>query len=180
MLGVTRWIVYINGGGWCYDYSDCAARANTLLGSSKFWPKTQRSWGFTSDNNATNPYFASWNAIIMIYCDGGSFTGNADSPYQVGNQTLWFRGARILRETFDDLLNKYGMDSATDVMLTGCVCNFRRCETCVPKRRGFLFRCSAGGLSTFLHADRVQSWLSPVSILSNLFLCHLCSRHDWI
>lgn len=76
----------------------------------------------------------------LIYCDGSSFTGNVDAPIKVGNQTIFYRGHRILKETLDDLLNNFGMLNATDVLMTGC---------------------SAGGLTTFLHADRIQSWLNP-------------------
>ena len=35
--GSTRWTVYMQGGGWCYDEASCADRAQTRLGSSKFW-----------------------------------------------------------------------------------------------------------------------------------------------
>lgn len=69
---MQKYIIYVNGGGWCYDYKECAARALTSLGSSKFWPKTQGVWGFMSDDNATNPYFASWNGafcLIFRLCD---------------------------------------------------------------------------------------------------------------
>lgn len=30
----------LHGGGWCYDEADCAARAQTQLGSSKQWNLT--------------------------------------------------------------------------------------------------------------------------------------------
>lgn len=56
----------------------------------------------------------------------------------VGNQTIYFRGRRILETIFDELATTANLGAATEFILSGC---------------------SAGGLSTFLHADRVQSWL---------------------
>ena len=38
--GSSKWTVSIEGGGWCYDENSCLARANTSLGSSRFWPPT--------------------------------------------------------------------------------------------------------------------------------------------
>ena len=35
--GSTRWTVWMQGGGWCYNEAECADRAQSRLGSSKFW-----------------------------------------------------------------------------------------------------------------------------------------------
>ena len=71
---------------------------------------------------------------------GASFSGNRAEPYHYPktNQTLYFRGARILDAILDTLLEDHGLDKATDVLLAGG---------------------SAGGLSTFLHADHVGAYL---------------------
>ena len=30
----TKWIIFIQGGGWCYDERECLGRSKTNLGSS--------------------------------------------------------------------------------------------------------------------------------------------------
>merc|ERR1712232_1375046 len=37
--GSTKWTIYIQGGGWCYDEKDCYKRSQTNLGSSKYFPE---------------------------------------------------------------------------------------------------------------------------------------------
>jgi hypothetical protein len=38
--GNERWVVFHQGGGWCYSDENCAARANMNLGSSNSWGQT--------------------------------------------------------------------------------------------------------------------------------------------
>ena len=52
----------------------------------------------------------------------------------VGNRTIWYRGRRLLDAMLANLLNVQGMRGATDLLYAGC---------------------SAGGLTTYLHADYV-------------------------
>ncbi len=34
----NKWVLFIQGGGWCYSVSECYGRSQTDLGSSKSWP----------------------------------------------------------------------------------------------------------------------------------------------
>lgn len=63
-----------------------------------------------------------WNHVHVNYVDGGSFSGNRSAPVfdATTNQTLFFRGKRILRAVMLDLLSNRGMHSATEVVLSGC------------------------------------------------------------
>jgi acetyl esterase/lipase len=36
--GSDKWLVYFEGGGWCYNLTQCAYRAQTDLGSSSKYP----------------------------------------------------------------------------------------------------------------------------------------------
>lgn len=58
----------------------------------------------------------------MQYCDGMSFSGRNDSVLTVDTDTgptnLYFRGSYILEEIFDILISSYGLDSATDVVVS--------------------------------------------------------------
>ncbi len=141
----TRWVIFLQGGGWCYSLAECVGRAGTDLGSSDKWPpsmKDDEAPGlFDSDPNV-NPFWA-FNKVYVMYCDGASFSGNADGGVQVGSTKLHFRGKAILRSVIATLLAQGGLASATEVLLSGC---------------------SAGGLSTYLHADAVGAMLPPTVV----------------
>jgi hypothetical protein len=111
---------------------------------------------------AVNPDFAFFNRVVLYYCDGASFSGDKDEPYVYPktNQTLYFRGARVLDALLDALIQDHGLNQATDVLLSGG---------------------SAGGLSTYLHADYVGGYLkakgAPLNTykaapVSGFFLMH--------
>jgi len=92
----------------------------------------------SNDSNVNQ--FWDWSMVYINYCDGGSFAGNRSEPVvsPAGN-TLYFRGARIIRAVFDDLVTNQGLGvSKGTLLLTGT---------------------SAGGLATYLHADREATWV---------------------
>lgn len=68
----------------------------------------------------------------MKYCDGGSLAGDSKVTYM--NRTLYFHGKRNRDSLIRTLLTKYGMSSATDVLISGC---------------------SAGALGVFLGIDQI-------------------------
>lgn len=74
--GEDKWILHLEGGGWCGDEADCLSRSKTALGSSINWPLTAEFHGFLSDNVTVNPDFYNWNMVYLMYCDGSSFSGN--------------------------------------------------------------------------------------------------------
>ena len=91
------------------------------------------------NNNASNP-FGSWTAIFVEYCDGTSYTSDRAQPVTVGKDKIYYRGWRILNALIDDWLTQ-GMDNAGAVILSGT---------------------SAGGLTTYQHAEYIKSRL-PVT-----------------
>lgn len=141
----NRWKWHIQGGGWCTSASDCLARAKTARGSSTTWPQwlSETPDGFYGlmDANATtvNP-FGDWSFMWLTYCDGASATSNRAEPLVVNGTPLYFRGAAILDAIIYELERLYGFTSnATEVIVSGT---------------------SAGGLSTYLHADYVKAQLT--------------------
>ena len=89
---------------------------------------------------------ANWSKASVVYCDGASFSGNADAPVVAAgtgvptaevNRTLYFRGRRNLDAVIDDLKSK-GMDKANMAVLGGC---------------------SAGGLGALVQCDHFASQL---------------------
>ena len=78
-LGTTepnKWIIHLEGGGWCYNEDDCVERSKTELGSSNYWPETYTFSGLLSDDCTINPHFCGWSMVYVGYCDGASFAGN--------------------------------------------------------------------------------------------------------
>ena len=166
--GASRWFVHLQGGGWCSSLADCAARAGSDLGSSAAYPEAVSSTGgYYSKDFRLNPLMADWNHVLVRYCDGTSWTGDAGEPVEVPPaaakaaaallaggrgplpgggaapavpKKLHFRGLALMRATLADLLGRQGMAEATEVVLSGC---------------------SAGGLAVLHHLDRwreVRCW----------------------
>lgn len=163
------------GGGWCNSDSNCLSRSKTALGSSKGYAAAiSQESGYFSDDPTINPMMWNWTKVYLPYCeccsghsiylhafffvaiillyahtppslmhtprplpttlhlpgDGGSQTGDLTAPVSVGSETIYYRGKRILNAMIPALKTR-GLASATDLVISGC---------------------SAGGLSTFLHA----------------------------
>jgi len=83
------------------------------------------------------------NCLYMPYGDGASFSGYRPKPWPVGStgESLIFRGIKNLDATIEAAL-ELGLKHATEFVLTGG---------------------SAGGLSTFLHLDRVAARIKVVN-----------------
>jgi len=137
--GATSWVIFFEGGGWCYDEVDCWGRSKTDLGSSKGWPKDMvLGGGILSGNCGLNPTFCNFNRVFLPYCDGNSFAGNRRDPLIVKGDKIYFRGKQILDGVMEGLYSRFGLSKATEVLLSGC---------------------SAGGLATYLHANAVGDYL---------------------
>jgi len=141
--GARKWYIHHEGGGWCSSYADCYARSLTDLGSSAKFPKTiNLDGGYFSSDPTINPQMYNWNMVYLMYCDGGSFSGNNQTVYNYQGHPLHFRGFRLLQAFHADLFTNRGLRTATDAVISGC---------------------SAGGLATFLHVDWWKENLSPTT-----------------
>lgn len=123
-----QWTIGIQGGGWCYNETECLERAATALGSSSTWPAEAA--GMACNPSASETY------VQLYYCDGASFTGYREAPTSVNGSNIYFRGIMNLDRSLDLLFAKFNLAEASLLVLTGG---------------------SAGGLSTFLHLDHVKS-----------------------
>eukprot|EP00933_Yihiella_yeosuensis_P053242 TRINITY_DN5142_c3_g3_i1.p1 TRINITY_DN5142_c3_g3~~TRINITY_DN5142_c3_g3_i1.p1 ORF type:complete len:461 (-),score=61.49 TRINITY_DN5142_c3_g3_i1:63-1445(-) len=149
--GHSKWMFHLQGGGWCVDIEDCANRAQTNLGSSRDYRTNHAkniflgfydggAHGLLSNNCAENPDFCNWNKVYIRYCDGASYSGQAEHPVTARNgRKLYFRGRRVLDAILDDLLEK-GMSRGTELLAKGC---------------------SAGGLGIWLNMDHIASRMPP-------------------
>jgi len=140
---VNKWIVLLQGGGWCFGSADCFARTQPAyagggLGSSKYWVN----WAWAYD---FGPAFGDWGALLLPYCDGGGFAGAVDEPVPYNaSVSLYFRGAANLRVALEDFRARYAVAAPAEVVVSGG---------------------SAGGLSTTLHVDAIGAALRAQAIV---------------
>uniref|UniRef100_A0ACD5VFV6 Uncharacterized protein n=1 Tax=Avena sativa TaxID=4498 RepID=A0ACD5VFV6_AVESA len=132
--GKNRWIVNLEGGGWCDNVRGCLYRKASRLGSSNLMDKHMYFAGIMSAGPVDNPDFYNWNRVMIRYCDGASFAGEG---YDSGNG-LYFRGQRIFNAAIQYFLS-IGMASADQVLLTGT---------------------SAGALAVMLHCDQFSGFFA--------------------
>ena len=82
----STWVLFFEGGGWCYSEAGCVHRANnTNVGSTKTDEPMMSSeapfkLGIFSRDPAMSPDFAGANHVYLRYCDGNSFAGDRESP----------------------------------------------------------------------------------------------------
>lgn len=98
----SKWVVFMEGGGWCGSDANCAQRALTPLGSSTSYGPDP---GPTEADVLFND-FPDAVAVYAKYCDGGSWTGNVTEPITVGRQQIWYRGRPLLDALLDELLQQ--------------------------------------------------------------------------
>jgi hypothetical protein len=135
----TQWVLFLEGGGWCYGATDkatvasCARRGGfvpgvvgdpTAASGARVNMSTSDYGGVMGSSPETNPDFYTWNAIFIHYCDGASMGSSRTDPIAVkdkkGKPTqMWMRGRNNFNAAIDDLLSTQGMNKATEVILSG-------------------------------------------------------------
>lgn len=131
----TKWVVFMEGGGWASSLDESVRRIQTDLGSSKKYPAEPAHM----EGIGMFGTFDTHTIVYNKYCDGGSWSGAVGNPpITYKNTTLYFRGRGLLNGIFDELLENRGLDKAKEVLFAGC---------------------SAGGLTTYIHADWVAETL---------------------
>jgi hypothetical protein len=160
----TQWVLFLEGGGWCYGASanatiaSCAGRGgfvpgiDAVVGESSASEAAARRQtpdygGVMGSSPETNPDFHTWNAVFIHYCDGASMGSSRTDPIAVKDKKgkpaqLWMRGRNNFNAVIDDLLTTQGLDKATEVILSGG---------------------SAGGLAVFYNLDHLVTLL-PASV----------------
>lgn len=143
----SRWLIFLDGGGFCADDASCAARYGNANGGHKLMSSTWLideaaagtltfpSDGIFSPDPVENPTFFDANIVRVPYCSSDTWVGDraGDPAAPVTSAARWaFRGRRIVEAVVTDLLATQGLDAATDVVLAGG---------------------SAGGQGVFGHAD---------------------------
>jgi len=122
------WIVYLAGGGWCYDRDSCVQRfngteyphhdcsnsseASPCFMSSKDFPDTCGKTGVFDTNSSRTPLHNA-NKIYVPYCSSDGHMGDGEFA---GFQ---FRGARIARSVISSLKAKYGLGKKGSTLIFG-------------------------------------------------------------
>eukprot|EP00440_Ansanella_granifera_P054762 gb/GFBE01059367.1/.p1 GENE.gb/GFBE01059367.1/~~gb/GFBE01059367.1/.p1 ORF type:complete len:400 (+),score=85.60 gb/GFBE01059367.1/:1-1200(+) len=118
--GKSLWIVYLQGGGWCYDEASCRDRcgspqapytADNKLCSSKEWPSEMPVVGLFYDESSAKLRDA--NKVFVHYCTSDAHMGDSSA---FGWQ---FRGSRVVQATLKDLVGRRGLGSAQHQLLFG-------------------------------------------------------------
>lgn len=116
--GSRRWIVFLEGGWYCYDQQSCNTRWQRLrhLMTSRHWPNTRNAGGILSPNPEENPFWWNANHVLVPYCTSDSWSGTRTQP---SDDTLFtFMGALVVHQVVRDLL-PLGLHNATLLMLVG-------------------------------------------------------------
>lgn len=133
----SKVILFFQGGAWCHTPENCLVRSNTTLGSSvNLGPKLNQH-GFMSNDCELNPQFCKFRKIFFAYCDGASFTGT--TSFTVGGKTLYSHGNAIVDAVLDHAMKHHDLHLASEVIVSGC---------------------SAGGLASILHTNRVHDFVT--------------------
>ena len=125
-LGRQRWVVYVKGGGHCYDAQSCLQASDTPYGSSTRFPKTFGLDGILSNNSLVNPLFSNWTHALLWYCSADSWAGNRTDAYYATDPSdpqrqmgLYFQGFRVVRALLNALVRDQDFGSARELLLVG-------------------------------------------------------------
>ena len=146
----TTWVVFLQGGMWCWDAESCSQRALNGPGqvSSASWPAVMTQGGLFDTDPSLNP-FASANKVYLAYCSSDAWLGDVSAETtQASHGFSWaFRGRRILRATLDVLVSDLGLGGAG--------------ASASKPHRLLLAGCSAGARGAMFNLDAVRAAAPP-------------------
>ncbi|XP_076466178.1 palmitoleoyl-protein carboxylesterase NOTUM-like [Babylonia areolata] len=131
--GSSKWIVFLEGGWFCFDKASCAERRRLMpdFMSSRKWPRHRKGSGILSWDPEENPYYYQANMVLIPYCSSDSWSGTKN---KTRNGDFAFMGSLIVEEVIKKLMKK-GLRKAKKLILTGS---------------------SAGGTGVLVNIDRVS------------------------
>ncbi|XP_072932704.1 palmitoleoyl-protein carboxylesterase NOTUM isoform X2 [Epargyreus clarus] len=127
-----HWVVYLEGGGYCWDTASCNARWRRRPGlmSSSRWPRARRAPALLSADPVANPLWHASNHVLLPYCSSDMWAGTRATKNS--NSSFAFAGRLIVRSVLNELLQ---------LGLSG---------------RLLFVGSSAGGAGVMLHADATR------------------------
>jgi len=141
----SKWIVFFESGGFCASFEECNKRYlnenSTVLMTSTLLPDKVTGRDLLSASKSDNPTFYDYTHVLVPYCSSDLWLGlktNPQKPFHFVNDSsvdnFSFRGHTIFRSVFQDLLQRYNLSKAEEIILSGS---------------------SAGGIGVLNHADWV-------------------------
>jgi hypothetical protein len=155
----TTWLVYLEGGGWCWDTATCDTRcaANPSRCGSATWAETWPSRALSVFPHglfdAQDARIADANMVLLRYCTSDAHMGNVsvvDGAPPALPRVRQHRGAAVVRAMIADLRAK-GMGAAG------------------PRKHLLLFGGgSAGARGAMVHLDAIASELPSMDVVGFL------------
>eukprot|EP01062_Namystynia_karyoxenos_P084531 TRINITY_DN996_c0_g1_i1.p1 TRINITY_DN996_c0_g1~~TRINITY_DN996_c0_g1_i1.p1 ORF type:complete len:413 (+),score=79.61 TRINITY_DN996_c0_g1_i1:82-1239(+) len=141
------WLVYLQGGGWCYDESSCRERCGTPqvvrlnpLCTARYWGERQQLSGIFWPENDTE--LGAANKAFVRYCTSDGHMGDAGPGASTGG---WhFRGMRVVQATLTELVRTHGLGRGSG------------------QERMIFGGGSAGARGAMVHLDYVRGMLGSV------------------
>jgi hypothetical protein len=131
----SRWVIYLAEGGQCSSHSECADRQSTQpvtdLSSTTYASGKKKPYpfaGLMSPDPAQNPDFYDANLVQVSYCSSDEWMGEKDgNKAMTSSQILasdnsdnwYFDGHAIVQAVIQILQQSYGLNNASEVLLTG-------------------------------------------------------------
>ena len=122
------WVIWLEGGGYCYDYDSCISRCkfDPNLCSSNDWNSSLILDGIMSDLPIDNIDFYQFNHIFIPYCSSDLWSGHTiDNINNNNSLNMTFNGFDIVKAVIEDLIDnrttvtKYNLQNAKHVLLGG-------------------------------------------------------------
>jgi hypothetical protein len=156
----STWLIYLEGGGWCYDEPTCSSRyAYSIdLMSSNNYGSTIKQYGVFSSDDTESPLSLA-TKVFVKYCSSDGWGGDVGSDNEDWDTFGWsFRGRRIVDAVMNKLQEDHGLgDVAASVVFGGT---------------------SAGGRGAMFNIDRVVANLQITAPL--LSVIGLLDSPYWI
>jgi len=144
--GSPRWLIFLQGGGWCFDRESCLGRrAQPAISSSDEFPRSAEEveqWAarYASEGvlHPTRSPLKDAHVAYVRYCTSDAHLGDAGASEATFG--MHFRGSHVLRAVLQDLRSRTGLG----------------------ERRGDLLvhaGCSAGGRGALASLDHVAEAL---------------------
>ncbi|XP_071535914.1 uncharacterized protein [Panulirus ornatus] len=137
-----RWIVFLEGGWYCFDSESCEQRWRRLrpLMTSREWPETRHVGGVLSPHPEENPYWWTANHVFVPYCSSDSWSGTHRAAD--GSGEFSFMGSVIVEEVVKALIT-LNFTHGHKLILAGS---------------------SAGGVGVLVNVDHVARQLADLGI----------------
>ncbi|XP_074662376.1 palmitoleoyl-protein carboxylesterase notum1-like [Tubulanus polymorphus] len=115
--GSHKWIVFLEGGWYCFDKASCAGRWMNMrkFMTSAEWPETRKGRGILSWDPEDNPHYFHSNVVLIPYCSSDSWSGTHITTRQ---GEFSFMGSLIVKEVIRELIGE-GLSSTKKLLLVG-------------------------------------------------------------